>query len=92
MLSEATVETLVRRVITMSILAKIYKHTLGRVLPQPSHTVNKESTSKKRKHNDFDSNEFNYRHQREEQENGIITKRRRVTEDHFAPIVNGEEY
>lgn len=76
----------------MSILARIYKHTLGLVLPHSPNNANKEPVSRKRKHEEDDSNESTRRYRRYEEENGIITKRRRVNEDAFAPIVNGEEY
>lgn len=76
----------------MSILSRIYKHTLGRVLPQPAKDVNTEPVSRKRKHEESDNDGTTRRYQRREQEDGVITKRRRVTEDAFAPIVNGEEY
>lgn len=79
----------------MSIISRLYNNTLGRVLSQPTKVVNnenKEPKSKKRTYDESHGSEHDSRNWDYERENGFITKRRRVTEAHFAPIVNGEVY
>ena len=74
----------------------LYKHTIGRVLPLPPKPGVKINASKKRKR-DCDDDKESISVKRmvravSEPHKEVITKRRRVDADRFAPIVDGEIY
>ncbi|KAJ9652972.1 hypothetical protein H2198_007785 [Neophaeococcomyces mojaviensis] len=84
----------------MSIFISIYQNTIGRILPNSASSQPKPNRLKKRKMDEVavdDQERAARRRKREdsqefERRNEVITKRRRVDEDRYAPIVNGETY